>query len=261
MPFAYLTIRDAPRWRSDAFSYGLKAAGFTVRRQPTNKPAPGDILVSWNRYGLSDIIATEFERRGCAVLIAENGYLGRDWRSANWYALSRSHHNGAGSVGTVDPGRWLALGVPIRAWRDPAPSRAACRVVILPQRGIGPTGVAMPADFVGKATDKLTRLGYKQVRVRPHPGEDACVPLMEDLSTADLVVTWGSGAALKALLNGIPVVHGMPKWIGETTESMRLDQWDGDIHHADRLPAFAKVACGMWTVDEIVGGDPIRRLL
>jgi hypothetical protein len=42
-----------------------------------------------------------------------------------------------------------------------------------------------------------------------------CVPLEIDLANASKVVTWGSGAAVKALIWGIRVESHMSKWAGE----------------------------------------------
>lgn len=254
---AYLTIRDTPVYRRDAFAEGLKAAGFAVRNGYTLRPNPGDILVTWNRYGSNDIAAAAFERAGSKVLVAENGYLGRDWIGSNWYALSLSQHNGAGQWRPGGPERWRSFRYHMRPWRS-----GGKEIVMLPQRGIGPPGVAMPQDFPARAQAALRSLGLPQARIRAHPGEAHAVPLLEDLKDAALVVTWGSGAALKALLHGVPVVHGFPKWIG-ATPGMQLDEWKGDLLQSDaeRERIFSSLAWAMWAVDEIAGGEPIARLL
>ena len=87
-------------------------------------------------------------------------------------------------------------------------------------------------------------------RVRSHPGTKVCVPLEDDLANAKQVVTWGSGAAIKALLWGIPVQSDMPGWIGEQ------DNTDGG-----RLAMFRRLAWAQWTLAEIASGEPFRRLL
>ena len=64
------------------------------------------------------------------------------------------------------------------------------------------------------------------------------------------VVTWGSGAAIKALQMGIRVHSDMPHWIGEqdnTTEG--------------RLAMFRRLAWAQWTLEEIASGLPFERLL
>lgn len=84
--------------------------------------------------------------------------------------------------------------------------------------------------------------------------------LQDDLANAWAVATWGSGAALKALLMGVPVFHAFPQWIGKAAarpfrcpiEEPFLD---------DRLPMFRRLAWAIWSADEIARGEPFRCLL
>ena len=87
-------------------------------------------------------------------------------------------------------------------------------------------------------------------RLRPHPGKLLGKPLEDDLAGAGKVVTWGSGAAVKALLMGIPVESHMPRWVAEQ-----------DNTEAGRLAMFRRLAWAQWTIDEIASGEPFRRLL
>jgi len=63
-------------------------------------------------------------------------------------------------------------------------------------------------------------------------------------------VTWGSGAAVKALTWGIHVESHMPNWIGEQ-----------DNTDAGRLEMFRRLAWAQWTLDEIEDGTAFRHLL
>ena len=86
------------------------------------------------------------------------------------------------------------------------------------------------------------------------------VKLEDDLRDAWACITWGSGAALKALTLGIPVFHGMPNWIGAGAAL----PMHADLEHparGDRLPAFRRLAWAMWNLQEIESGEPFRRLL
>jgi hypothetical protein len=87
-------------------------------------------------------------------------------------------------------------------------------------------------------------------RVRAHPGRSELLPLESDLAHCGKVVTWGSGAAIKALMMGIPVISEMPNWIGMQDNSL-----------AGRLEMFRKLAYAQWTLDEIRTGEPFGRLL
>ena len=87
-------------------------------------------------------------------------------------------------------------------------------------------------------------------RVRHHPGRGVAKPLREDLEHCWRVVTWGSGAAVQALMWGIPVVSEMPDWIGAQNNT-----------DAGRLQMFRRMAWAQWTLEEVAAGVPFERLL
>ena len=230
---------------------GLKAAGFKI-----GKPDQADLLLVWNRYGAFDDCARRCEQRGGAVLVAENGYLGNDFAGSRWFALANGHHNGAGwwAVGGND--RWDSLGVKLEPWRD------GREIVVLPQRGIGPVGVAMPRGWGEATADRLRKLTKRPVRIRKHPGKSEAIPLADDLRDAHAVVTWGSGAALKAIVMGVPVFHDFPKWIGASASRPMSEFGKGPMaDDAARLSMFRRLAWAMWRVEEIASGEAIRAVL
>lgn len=249
---AVCKIRETPHYRRDAFQGGLKRCGYTLTDHISD-PGPDDLLVIWNRYGVLHEEAKRFERAGARVIIAENGYLGVDWIGDRWYAMSLTHHNGAGTWNAHGPERWASFGVDLCDWRQPGGE-----LIVLPQRGIGPKGVAMPRDWARRILPSLQGTRH---RIRQHPGMNKCIPLKRDLQDALAVVTWGSGAALKALVYGVPVFYEMPKWIGGTA-ACHVDQ--ADFRHpvyADRLPMFERLAWAMWRVSEIESGEAFECLL
>jgi hypothetical protein len=243
-------IRDQPAYRRDAFVAGLAANGF---RAQTSSDA--DVLIIWNRYGANDELARVYERSGKPVLIAENGYLGREWRGGHWYALARSHHNGAGEWRRGSAARWHAMGIELQPWRT-----GGDEVVVLAQRGIGERAIAQPAGWAEQAVVQLQRAG-ERARIRAHPGEGPVrIPLEADLSQAKAVVTWASGAALKALLWGVPVFYGMPQWIG----ARAARPFTGSVQApflGDREPMFEDLAWAQWNTTELASGEAFRRLL
>ncbi len=241
MKTAYLGLREGLPYRREAFRAGLETLGYTVRECITHKPESGDCLIVWNRYGEKDSAARVFESQGLPVLIAENGYLGNEFAGKQWFALSRNQHNGAGTFPEGAPERWDSLGVTLHPWRESG------ETALLPQRGIGPVGVGMPRDWLERTERRLAGTSY---RVRRHPGTRDCVPLDVDLANAGRVVTWGSGAALKALTWGIPVESDMPQWIGTQ-----------DNTDAGRLAMFRRLCWGMATLEEITDGSAFRRML
>jgi hypothetical protein len=201
----------------------------------TNSPAPGDLLVTWNRIGAADHTANIFHAAGCPVIVAENASWGNEFAGDRWYHLALHYHNNEGCFPIGDDARWDSLGVALAPWRTEG------ETVILMQRGIGPPCTAQPAGWHPGVSG----------RVRGHPGQRTDrVPLEVDLAHAGRVITWGSGAAIKALIWGIPVESHFPAWIG------RQDNTD-----AGRLAMFRRLAWAQWRHAEIARGDPFRWLL
>jgi hypothetical protein len=238
-------FRPALHYRREVFNAGLSRAGYAVVGSLPD-PGPGDALLIWNRYGQHHAEATRFESAGATVLVAENGYLGKDFAGGDWFALAKGHHNGAGQWPDGGPERWDSLGIEPAPWRT-----SGTDALVLPQRGIGEPGIAMPRSWPA---------GHYG-RVRPHPGMGVSRPLANDLDRAKYAVTWGSGAALKALLYGVPVFHAFPKWIGAQA-ALPIDQLGSEPKRddADRLAMFRRLAHAMWTLDEIATGEPFVRL-
>jgi len=231
---AFLGLRESLHYRREAFASGLERCGYTVLHEVTTRPKRGDLLCIWNRYRHGAAAADAFERAGLPVLVAENATWGNDFAGERWFSIARNYHNTAGRFPVGGPERWDSLGVDLAPFRP-----AGGEIVGLPQRGIGPKGVAMPAGWRPKGCD----------RIRPHPGVNPCVPLEQDLAHASEVRTWGSGAAVRALMWGIRVQSSMPNWIGEQ-----------DNTEAGRLAMFRRLAWAQWRISEIADGTPFRWL-
>lgn len=232
MKTAWLNLRYTLPERIQIFSQGVRRLGFEPKLGLPDRI--GGALVTWNRIGSADRVAKQFEEAGLAVIVAENAAWGNGFEGRRWYSLARSYHNTSGMFPVGGPERWDSLGVKLVPWRSEGER------VVLPQRGIGPVGVAMPRDWPAKQTGRL----------RPHPGTRPCKALEDDLAKAGQVVTWGSGAAIKALMWGIPVESHMPNWIGQQ-----------DNTDAGRLEMFRRMAWAQWELAEIARGEPFERLL
>lgn len=232
---AYLNLRYMDDTRAQLFRTGLNSMGYTVLHGLCNKPERGDIFISWNLIGEASYIANCFRLARRPVIVAENASWGNEFAGERWYHLALNHHNTAGCFPVGGPERWDSLGVMLQPWRTHG------ETVILPQRGIGPEGTAMPRGWANS----------KEGRIRNHPGKRTDVkPLKEDLANAGRVVTWGSGAAIQALMWGIRVESDYKNWIGtqDNTDSGRLEM-------------FRKLAWAQWRHSEIASGVAFRHLL
>lgn len=256
MSKAFCLIRGEPHYRREAFERGLAAVGYEVHGAPRVAPTPEDVLIIWNRYGQFARHADTFERAGARVIVAENGLWGRDWRGGHWYSLALGEPAAiGGQFVAYAPGRWDSWGVECCEWRN-----SGREVIVAAQRGIGPPGAAQPHGWHRQAAEKLRHQTNRTIRIREHPGEGPAIPLEQDLAQAHCVVTWGSGAALKALLLGIPVFYGFPRWCGAPMAApigAPLEQ----PNRPDRLPTLRRLAWSTWNTDEIASGQPFENLL
>lgn len=237
---AWLNLRHGVPERAEAWRTGLETLGFHVIEGMTTRPDRRDILVTWNIIREAGPVANAFESRGNLVVVTENATWGNDFAGQRWYTVARDRHNTAGKFPVGGPERWDRLGVDLAPWRTGGDT------LILPQRGIGPQGTAMPAFW-----EDRVRKRYPGARLRPHPGRNQNPKTLEaDLRGAGRVVTWGSGAAVQALSLGVPVDSEMPNWIAAQDNST-----------PGRLAMFRRLAWAQWTLHEISQGEPVARLL
>lgn len=253
---AYVDIRSGPHYRIEAFVAGLKVLGYHVLQQqlPASPPGPQDVLVLWNRYSDKELTADRWEAQGGTVLVAENGYCGRDTEGRQFYAIAKHGHNGSGTWPEGGPERWDALGLELKPWRA-----AGDHILVCPNRHFGMKGLAMPTDWEARVVRDLRTKTKRPIRVRPHPNNAPPVrPLAEDLVGAYAVVIWASSCGVHALLAGIPVICTSPWWI---CKAASFDGLKEGAPFPERRPVFERLAWAQWSVEEISRGDPFRHLL
>lgn len=258
-------IRAGLNYRREIFEAGLTACGYKVTYMGF-VPTAEDVLIIWNRYGHYGATADDFERVGATVLVVENGYLGKNYKGGDWYAISKGHHNGAGQIPSAHAGLGRRLFFETDCYINIGDSSNSiiCRkngeIVGLPQRGIGEQGVAMPRNFTTAFAKHFPKDNF---RMRPHPAKNKNgITLEDDLKNARAVFTWGSGAALKAICMGIPCVHFFKDWIGApaSTYYKDLETWD-NVPYIDPAPMLARLSWAMWSGEEIRAGLPFKELL
>ena len=249
---ATVLFKPSVSYRRDAFEAGLRDIGYDLLPTPLSSPSKDDLLVLWNRSHYEEGIARRYEGVGAAVIVAENGYIGSDENGHKLFAMSKHYHNGAGKWNVGASARWKGT---IAPWRE-----SGDFILVLPQRGIGCSGVAMPRGWEVGATRRLALMTKRPIRVRRHPGASKEDPYLA-LVGAWAAVTWGSGAGIKALAYGVPVFHDFSMWIGAMAAS-RLEAADiEDPMMGDRQPMFERLAWAQWSLAEIQSGEAFRCLL
>lgn len=266
-PFAYNLTRAEVHYRHEVFSAGLAAAGYQVRTKlGPERAQPGDLLLIWNRYGHFHEYATRFERLGGKVIVAENGYLGRDPQGCQYFALACGGHNGSGSWREGLEDRWSLLGVPLQPWRA-----AGNHIVVRGQRGIGSPMMASPPNWAREFGARLQRTTKRKVLIVPHPGEGAERDRSHEqyLKDAHALVIWSSSVGVKALAMGVPVFYCAPHWICESAarwlpsggkSATVLDVEQPLMDDGFRLDAMHRMAWAQWSLAEIATGRPFKEL-
>lgn len=263
MKTALCLIRQNPVYRHEAFVAGMTKLGYQVEVAPFHRrvPSPDDVVLIWNRYGTGDRQAALFEEYGATVIVVENSYVNmKDTKKA--FAMSLNRHNGAGRWPAPEHCRLDKLDIDIKPWQE-----VGTHILVLPQRGVGLPGVAMPKDWPNKIVPKLKATAKSAlVYVRPHPGiNPETTPLEEDLKRAWCAVTWGSSAATKALVAGVPVFYEFDRWIAGPAacdDIRKISLENSPVQYmGDRHAMFSNLAWAQWTVEEVMTGDPMRRLI
>jgi len=248
-----LSLRHVHSTRWSSFKIGLERCGFRVTDKPF-EPNDKDIFVTWNRFPNVESICQEFERVGGVVLVAENPWIkAAGEKRGGMVALCAGHHNGAGWWPVDGLGRWDSFGIEILPWRSNGE-----RVLVLPQRGYGELGIAMASTWPQNVVGRIAQFTQRSITVRPHPGLYRSKE--PDFRKTWCVVTWGSGAAIKAIVAGIPVFYEMKNWIGALAATYGLRDIERPFL-GDRLPMLQRLAWAEWFLDEIETGEPFIRLL
>lgn len=244
MSIAVIKVRKEPHYRRAAIESGLKRLGYAIADESARRlpGGPDDLLCLWNRKaGAEEQAAEAWERAGGVVLVFENGYLQKTDKTT--YAISTHGHNGSGWFPVGDEDRFSKLGFEIKPWRTRNGYTLVCA-----QRGIGSRLMASPPQWAEKFARKLQQAG-RQVKIRSHPGNFAPkVLLLDDLAGAAVAAVWSSGAGVRALVEGVPVLHYAPHWICENWKLL------------DREPALNRMAWGQWHHEEIATGEPFARM-
>lgn len=253
--FLHLTRLHDKRGKK-IFGPGLVNAGYELTGGTDFQR--GDVVVMWNRRPSQAHIAKLAEHRGAHLVIVENGYAGCDANGRKLYAMALNHHSGVGRTPSCEmfPNRWKQQNLTLSPWREDGRD-----ILVLPQRGIGEAGVTMPRDWTQGVCKELKKRTRRLVRVRKHPGNSKDVkPLEEDLQNVWACVTWGSGAAVKSILYGVPVFHALKGWIGAPAAQHLSHDLEKPFCRS-RIPFVRCLSWAQWSRDEIASGMAFRWLI
>ncbi len=230
---------------------GLIAAGY----EPIggNAPTRGDVVIAWNRKSRNEDQIKQFEDRGGAAIIAENGYAGHDERGHRLIALAFHGHLGRGSWPVGHRARWRDHGIELKPWRN----KPGGEIVILAQRGIGFTSV--DEGWALNMQAEIRKRTPRKVRIRWHPGKEEPVKLEDDIADAHSVVTYSSAAAIKAIISGIPCFYMMHGWIGAGAAVHGIDNIE-QPYLGDRMSMLHSLSWAQWTQDEVATGLAFKML-
>lgn len=236
--------------KADILKEGARAAGYDYVKGNTF-PSPDDVLIAWNRRPQNEGRIKHYENAGAKVLIAENGYIGRDDAGNKLIALAHNYHLGLGRWFVGDEPRYLNHNFKIEEWRP-----AGKHILLLAQRGIGN---AKKHEWYVELAEKISKKTTRPVRIRKHPGKTP-TPLYPELDNAHAVVTWSSAAALAAIAYGVPAFHLLNNWIGAGAAKYGIDDLENP-YRGDRAATFHRIGWAQWTVDEVRSGEAIRKVM
>lgn len=248
---AVILLPQSPHYRRDAFAEGLGKLGYEPTFNNNRDPRPGDVLVIWNRY--ANDTARNFERAKATVLVAENAWVGPEAKDEHHFAICRGHHNGAGTWEVGPEKRWPKMNIKLKPWR-----KQGSHILVLPQRGMGEKGVAMPTTWEADIVKRLQKITKRPIRTRHHPGPRPHPEI--DFDNCWACVIWASGAGVKAIIDGIPVFYEMPKWIGGLAGRLGIEDLENPFL-GDRIPMLERLAWAQWRPEEISAGEPFKWLL
>lgn len=250
---ACVKFGPSQHYQRSAFESGLSRLGFEIVGRPLATPRPGDLLVLWNRYSKNEQEARAYERAGCIVLVAENAWIGPEAKGEHHFAICRGHHNGAGSWHIGPTPRYQVA--ECKPWRSDG-----SHVLMLPQRGMGESGVAMPKGWMEETRNRLATSTDRPVVIRNHPGIRPHPTEIPEFENCWAAVTWASGAGLKAIIAGIPVFYEYPKWIGAAAARYGIEDLESP-YLGERETLMRYLSWAQWTAEEIASGEPFRWLV
>lgn len=254
----------------DALEEGLKKQGHEIVDSNEDIPVIWSIL--WNgRMNANKIIYEAARAAGKPVLILEVGTLkrGQTWK------VCINHINGLGQFGNdtdLDIDRPQKLGISLK---EPLSMRRQ-EILIACQHERSLQWDSMPptSSWVLALIKEIKSHTDRHIVVRPHPRSS--LPLQNQDFTVihpqrvhdsyddfdidynyHCVINHNSGPCIQAAIQGVPVICDPSSLAGILSGKMEEIE---EISLPDRDEWFLKLCHTEWTIEEIAGGIPIKRL-
>ncbi len=200
-------------------------------------------------------LIAQCRREGREWVYADNAYyFGR----GDYFRVSkgRFQHDGLGSAG---PGRFARFGVTVRPWR-----RQGSAIIIVTQSELF-YRLHLSIDrraWVAERVAEIAAVSDRPVRIchKPESGSAPYAPTFETyLADAWAVVTHSSSAAVKVLIEGVPVFCTAP-CMASVMGRDDLTRIEAPAYPDGREPWLWNLAAQQWTLDEMRDGSCWRVL-
>jgi hypothetical protein len=219
---------------------GLERHGLTVR---WNEHRPCDVAIVWGGKQRERVVGEAGH-----VLVMERGHVGdrMAMTSCGWDGLGRRGHYPRATDGGA---RWRAR---YHALMAPWTERVGYVLVIGQVDGDAALGGLDVARWRVEIEQALVARGHVP-KFRPHPVmARPRRSLAEDLSGAELCVTYNSTTGVEAVLAGVPTVTLDP---GAMAWPVTVHELEAPPLRPDRTAWAADLAWTQWTLEEIANGD------
>lgn len=197
-------------------------------------------------------LLTQAQAEGRDWYYGDHGYVHRH----QYFRITKNRYQHDGR-GDASPHRFRELGLSVQqAWQTTGSTIVVC-----------PNSSVYMQQFAGVTADRWTEAIVAQLAsitdrpVRVHwKTQVSSRPLVVDLPTAWMVVTFSSAAAIEALMAGVPVCTLAP-WAATARMGITdLTQVESPVYPDDREPFLWTLAANQWTLEEIRSGIAWRAL-
>jgi len=270
MKSAHCLVKKKSEYPWQGIHSGIRSQGYDL----SGGTLPADLLVTWTPWNnsIAHRAGENQKKYGKDWVVFENGYLPLS-NNVRYYCAGLNGFNGHGDhkIHNIDESRLGKLNIDIKDWTTKGEY-----ILIVSQFGHRDTRYSMPIDWPDTIIKKLREYTDRPIIFKSKAGKrrvpsksylnvtvvDNSESLSSLIKSAWAVVVWNSKAAVKSLIEGVPIVVDAPvaisKFMCTSIESIETPYRPED---ADRLYFFNWLANAQWSEQEIATGKPFEQLL